>query len=859
MLMQIFKLHMLIFALAAALILVLPAGPAVALAQDAAEPGADAPSADETENAEEPPVDLGPLYEQEPYDLITLTAAHKNKKLKVEPLDLPNRRLPKPKDRRRSRKLKVRLWDDPEMLYELRWGAIEKIDLFEQLILKKAVELADEDNREEAFDYLTYLKTSDPTLPGLDAAIQDHLYREAKLKHTQKQYRGALAMLRELHRLNPQHPRVSFALGVTTDKLVEQYVAKKDYASARTLVVALAKRFPRQATVLEWNGRLKDEAQALFEASRQAFAAGDFRQADRAGRQIARIWPDLPGAKELIAQINKKYPRIVVGVNMPTPVGQLGELLGDRRGGLFADWATRRGRRLFNRTLTEYEGTGPEGGIYGCPVGEMEISELDHSITLQLKPQIHWSAAVAGAKNPFPPELAGTLTGADVARRLLAMADPGNPSYSPIWSELLGSVSVADVYRVQIDLTRSHVRPNALLQTVLPPYSTGKALPQRLNLCNGPYSAVSHQKDEVVYVANKYYFAAENGQPKEIVERVFQNYREMVRALADGRIKLIDRVNPWDLNKVRSMKGVVVRPYAVPLVHCLIPNMQRPLLSQRTFRRSLIYGINRKAILDHLLGGQKAAGSGQISGPFPQGKSYDDPLGYAYDTTVEPRPYEPHLAIALAGVAVDMLAAAKAKKTAAAKEKNAHKKAPQDQTAPKPSPQQPQKKDTIKDKNKTGTKNTIAQLVLAHPPNEVARVACSQIKRQLELVGIELTLRELQPGGVERVPQDADLLYAELPMWEPIVGARELLGENGPARGASPYMRLALRQLDLATNWRQVSANLRQIHRIAHNDVAVIPLWQLTDHFAHSRSLKGIGQRPVSLYQNVEQWHVIDQ
>ncbi|MBN2295904.1 MAG: hypothetical protein JXM70_25965 [Pirellulales bacterium] len=825
------------------------AGPGDAPASTPGDVPADATSGEETEKAEEPPVDLGPLYEQEPYDLITLSATHKSKVLKVEPLDFPNRRVPE--KMRPSRELKIRLWEDPETLYEVRWGAIAKIDLFEQLILKKAIELMNEGKSDEAFDYFTYLKTNDPTLPGLDAALQDFLYKEAIKKHSNQQYRGALAMLRELYHLNPQHPKVAMALGVATNKLIEQYVAKKDYASARTLVDSLARNFPEHAIVLKWTGRLKGEAEALLKTSREAFDAGDFREADRAGRKIMRIWPDLPGAKELIAAINNKYPRIVVGVNMPTPL----DPFDGNCNALSADWATRRSGRLFNRTLTEYEGTGPEGGIYACPVGDMEVSELERSITLQLKPDIRWFTAVVGAKNSFPPERAGTLTGVDVARRLLTMTDPGSPAYSPTWAGLFGSVSVTDVYNVRIDLTRANVRPSALLQTVLPPYSTGKASPERLNLCNGPFSLVERQKDEAVFVANKNYFAAEKGQPREIAERVFENDREMVRALGDGRIKLIDRVNPWDLNKVRSLKGIEVRPYAVPLVHCLIPNVKKPLLSQRTFRRALIYGINRETILDHLLGGVKLAGSGLISGPFLRGESYDDPLGYAYDTTIEPRPYEPHLAIALAGVAVDLLAAAKAQAKKAAdaeKTKKADKKPPEDQQ-----PQEhPDKKDTKKNTNNTEIK-IIAKLVLAYPPNEVARVACTHIKQQLKLVGIEITLRELQPGCVELVPQDVDLLYAELPMWEPVVDARELLSENGPARGASKYMDLALRQLDLATDWRQVRSKLRQIHRIAYNDVAVIPLWQLTDHFAYSRSLQGIGERPVVLYQNVEQWHVV--
>ena len=46
----------------------------------------------------------------------------------------------------------------------------------------------------------------------------------------------------------------------------------------------------------------------------------------------------------------------------------------------------------------------------------------------------------------------------------------------------------------------------------------------------------------------------------------------------------------------------------------------------------------------------------------------------------------------------------------------------------------------------------------------------------------------------------------------------------------------------------------RYIHWLAHGELPVIPLWQLIDHLAYSRSLKGVGSRPVSLYQSVEQW-----
>ena len=77
-----------------------------------------------------------PLYEEEPYDRITLLKQYKNRVLKVEPLKLRGHRLPKyinPRSR-----LEVHLWDNPEKLYELRWSSIEKVELFEQMVLAKA-------------------------------------------------------------------------------------------------------------------------------------------------------------------------------------------------------------------------------------------------------------------------------------------------------------------------------------------------------------------------------------------------------------------------------------------------------------------------------------------------------------------------------------------------------------------------------------------------------------------------------------------------------------------------------------------------------------------------------------------------
>jgi len=205
-----------------------------------------------------------------------------------------------------------------------------------------------------------------------------------------------------------------------------------------------------------------------------------------------------------------------------------------------------------------------------------------------------------------------------------------------------------------------------------------------------------------------------------------------------------------------------------------------------------------------------------ISGPFSPGVSPDDPLDYGYNHAVEPREYQPHLALALAQVALSEVAAA-----------------------------------MKKEGTEVGDK---PQFVLAHPAHEIARVACTSIKRQLGLVGISITLRELEGDLPDRIPDDVDLLYAELAMWEPVVDARRLLDEDGITGASSIYMSQALRQLDQATDWAQVADRLRYIHWLAHRELPVIPLWQLIDHFAYRRSLTGVGSLPVSLYQNVDEW-----
>lgn len=736
-----------------------------------------------------------PLYEREPFDEIVLDDEDKTV-IRVTPLDLPNRQVPDKDALKRNDKLIVKKLDDPTEEYEILWKDIAEVRLFEQMVLKQANELveagkADPRKFDQAFVYFDFLKHHYPETKDLEASLEEYLYEDAGHWHQQGEYENALVLLDELYRLNPKHPKLESALGATMEKIAEEMVSQDDYPSARQLMTRLKKRFPKHPAIAQLEGQWADDARKLLASAREQVESGKLREAWNTSLRVLYVYPKLRDVKPFMSDLYSKYPRLVVGVSLPA-----GKSPSDR---LF-DWAARRSGRLLNRRLVEFKSPGANGGVYVCPFGPVELTDIGRRLEFRLRQGIRWSGGEQ-------------LTGFDIARRLLSLADRGLPGSDPDWAELFGGVEVLDVFNVSVDLRWTHVQPLALLDTPLASGSDGE-----LAATVGPYALLETADGQTSYTANDGYFDAQPGEAREISERHFDESGAALRALRGGQIQVIDRLSPWEVDKFRQQADVVVEQYALPSVHCLLPNRERPFTGHRSFRRALTYGIDREKILNELLlRGAERKGCQLVSGPFPIGTGLDDPLRYAYNTEVAVRPWNFRLALALSGIALHDVAEAAKKK-------------------------------------KEPEVTAIPPLVLAYPAHEPARIACMAIQRHLKAVQIAVKLRELKPGQAFPPDDNYDLVYAELTIQEPLVDAARLLGPEGIAGGATPYMVLALRQLSAASGWSAARKKLQQIHQLCDDDTAIIPLWQLTEFFAYHRSLEGIGSRPVSLYQNVEQW-----
>ncbi len=395
-------------------------------------------------------------------------------------------------------------------------------------------------------------------------------------------------------------------------------------------------------------------------------------------------------------------------------------------------------------------------------------------------------------------EPARNLSAQDVVRALLAAATPKTPGYDESFAKVLAGVEVGADGEVRAVFHRSQLIGEAWLQRALPGY--------------GPYKLANVTPQQVSYLRQAPYFGGEAGiQPSEIIERTYPDSAAAIQALRRGEVNMVDRISPWDLRRITSGDEFTLEQYALPRVSVLLPNPHRPQLASRTLRRAILYAIDRESILRRgLLTGQTIAGCEVISGPFPKLPAPDEARPSGYDSQVEVRPYDPAVASVLVAVSLQESAGS---------------------TAP-----------------------ASKSLTLAFPAEPISRIACESISRQLELVGLQVKLKEIpagQTGG-----EDYDLIFTELVMQEPTVDAWRLLGPGGLSGECSSAMLLALRSLEQAKDAKQAASRLQEVHRVAAAELPVIPLWQLVNHFAYHKSVKGVPPRPFGLYQDIEHWQV---
>ncbi len=784
--------------------------PAIARCQDqpAQISEGEAATAQEPAEGEQPPADQTPTTRAEdevdmvdgrPFDRIYLDDFNRNETLDIVPLLKPP---VKPYPEREV--LVFELMDEQGILLEVPFANVVNFSTFSDLLLEEAEQHIEAGKYAAAFRNLLYVYDRSNQDPGLADKLKRVLFLDARTNYEQGQYGLALSMFEDIFQRDPRFSvegieKTALELILDCyDGLLKQHEEEARWSSIRGLLDSVGTKYGDLSAPLRdpWSQRLTSQNQTFQAEARRFLEQNDFMNARLAAGRALQVLPGDGTSQALMQEIVSAYPLLFVGVSQPAlnPDPQR-----------IDDWASRRVGRLTQRRIMEMAGFTDEGGRYVFPNGRFELAdELGQVWRFVLA-----SSGEQGASFGVPP-----LTAHELASLLIAWADPLTPGHHVPWARLVEKVSVLDASTVEIRLRVPFVRPEALLQLAY-------AMPGQPAQNNGPYRITEQDNERTLFQANDRYPRPAGLQLPEIVERTYGSPSAAVEALLRGDVDVVDRIPSGDLGRLRETPGIEVRSYAVPTVHMLVPNPRNEFMKQAMFRIGLLRTINRDEIVREMIcRGQEIDGTLAIDSPFPVGTSDNDQIAYAVDPSIRP------------GVSNFLLGQLLV---------NGEKR---------------RQEDVLIRKGNNDADVQLPELVLAFPKNEIASITCNAIASQWRQIGVRTTLLELPPGQTRPADDNYDFLYLEIACTEPLADADFLFGSQGAVKNVNPTVEQIVRRVNTSSSWRQTSSSLRQLHRQVLNSVAVLPLFQVREHFAWRTSVRGIGRDLIFLYQQVDRWSI---
>lgn len=146
-------------------------------------------------------------------------------------------------------------------------------------------------------------------------------------------------------------------------------------------------------------------------------------------------------------------------------------------------------------------------------------------------------------------------------------------------------------------------------------------------------------------------------------------------------------------------------------------------------------------------------------------------------------------------------------------------------------------------------------------PDPVAIAAAERILVYWGKIGLDVTLIDGGEQGDRLADTEWDLMYRRVRMEEPLLDLWPLL-TNDPTFDVNrlesfpDWMRQELIGLDYSGSFVDAQSRLFTIHRHLAAQAFLIPLWEIDDYMVVQKTVSGVSEKPVSIYQNVERWAV---
>ncbi|MGL4514852.1 MAG: hypothetical protein ACRCT8_17325 [Lacipirellulaceae bacterium] len=750
-------------------------------------------------------VEIAELLATDPFDVVVFRSGDE---LRVFPLDLPERRMPSALP---QAPLAARALDRPTEQLEIDWREVERIEFFERRLLEEAQRSSADGDTSITFDCLARLDRDYPDMIGLDAAVVAFLKRDALNEFKLGRHERSLVVLQTLAERSPGATGLASAVDAVGGAILETQWGTQDYAQLRATMTILEGNFPGLAlrTTDRWRDRIAQHYEDQIVAAQKLANDGNIDAARAAAVAASVIAPGRPEGMRLIERLDAADPTVRVAVfedAAAPPSVRLDTPAGSRRARLVTTGAV--------ATLEDYV---DQGGEYATPLGAFVNDDNPRQVTLRLS-----GAALAQGQGAHR-----------FARELLALAAAPPPAWRAL-SGRLESVAVVPPGDVVLRLVRVHPRPKALVRAPIPEGLSDLASSAWYGPEVSPLKGVAGATEAIDFRRQ----SAGGGAAFDRVREVrFADDARAVSALVGGEVHVLADVPPWRVAALRENASISMGAYRLPVVHCLLLGPETALRESREARRALCYALDtERFVREQLLGGESRSGCQAVSGPFPAGTTLADPLRYAYNDTIAPRPYEPRLAGLLTALG-------------------------RKQTAPKPQQADGAEGDPAEDEAAEDEEEVEEEklppappLVLLHADTPIVRLGVRSIVERLDAVGVKVDARVVTEQQLAEGKIPHDLRYAELTIAEPMVDAWGLVGPGGLSGDCTETLVDTLARLDAATTGKQMSDALRAAHEIVAAELPLIPLWQVSGVYAWRNDLTGLPQTTVDLYQTVDAW-----
>jgi peptide/nickel transport system substrate-binding protein len=688
--------------------------------------------------------------------------------------------------------LVIRTQSEDPRDYYVKITSIQRADYFEDVLLAEALRRATSSDFDRAFELVLAVQARDPEWRGLRETADRIAMLEGRDALNKGQVDEGLRLLGELYRRSPDHPGLKPLLAEGYSGRIKSAIDQGAFALGRRVLAELRSLAPDSPEVSQMEQRFITRARKLAEQS-EALTGPD--RVDRL-TQALRIWP----SDEQIAQDYEQAFR-------QSPVLDVAVLDVPRRPGPFIECPAddRINQLLYLQILADITEDATLGEREDQLAAGLEVGDIGRRLTIRIKEGLTWND---GSRE---------IGAADAARALSDRALPSTIGFDARWADLLNRVTLLGELEVEVTLRRAPLNPASwLLLSVGPAHAGRDGLvwtpdgPRPIGsgpYVLGPLTRTSARLDRADAPSSGTLAIA------RIEERRIDSPADPLALLRRGDVSLIDSVPLDQFDELEQEPDIRIGRYRSPRMHWIAIDGRNPLLGNRSLRRGLSFAIQRSELLEErVLGRPVDEWSFPSDGPFPIDSFADAP-------DVTPLTHDPLLAKMLVRAA-----------------------------------KQEMDVDSIK-------------LTLAYPSIPTAQAVVPRLVEAFAEAGVEITPVERRQSDLEselRRGARFDLAYRSGPIDNPIRDVGPALcpgysaqsGSNGLAAIASPrilQLLLRLEQVqDLPTAREQVIA----LDRETRDELPILPLWQLQEHYAWRTRLTGPAEEADRLYEGIESWTI---